>query len=179
MKTKIINIGLNRAGSTSLNKAMEILGYKSAHYKLPDGTKIRDIVERNLAEGLPPLEGLDEWDFLSDFAAGLYLNDLYYHYPDSLWILTTRSLESWLISMCKIVIHNRLNVPNATWTTIDLEGAEYQYNETHRWVREVPQFHKKLEIDLIENPAWEPLCNFLGKSIPDIPFPHLNKSVIS
>ena len=25
--------------------------------------------------------------------------------------------------------------------------------------------------------GWGPLCNFLGKDIPDIPFPHVNDSV--
>ena len=52
-----------------------------------------------------------------------------------------------------------------------LEGL-YETHNTH--VRQNVPSDKLLEFDVSQ--GWEPLCKFLGKPIPDEPFPHVNDS---
>ena len=44
---KIFNFGLPRTGTKSISKALEILGYKSWHYGIPDDLYIIDNVLLN------------------------------------------------------------------------------------------------------------------------------------
>jgi hypothetical protein len=49
---------------------------------------------------------------------------------------------------------------------------ERTFNEWHKEVKEKCPKDKLLVFDVKE--GWEPLCKFLGKPIPDVPFPNTN-----
>ena len=59
-------------------------------------------------------------------------------------------------------------------------GNEDKFVERYeRHNREVTKYFKGrdediLVVDLTKGAGWEQICPFLGKEVPDIPFPHLN-----
>ena len=52
--------------------------------------------------------------------------------------------------------------------------AKQGYREHYAIIRDLVPEEKRLEYKL--GSGWEPLCEFLGKPVPDVPFPHLNES---
>ncbi|KAI0160582.1 hypothetical protein GGR57DRAFT_490272 [Xylariaceae sp. FL1272] len=52
------------------------------------------------------------------------------------------------------------------------EHARQTYDEYYRRIREMVPPEKRLEFNLDD--GWEPLCAFLGKDIPSVPFPREN-----
>ena len=54
-------------------------------------------------------------------------------------------------------------------------GMERAFNEWHKEVIEKCPEDKLLVFDVKE--GWEPLCKFLNKPIPDVPFPNTNDTV--
>jgi hypothetical protein len=48
-----------------------------------------------------------------------------------------------------------------------------RYREHYALVRKLTPPDRLLEFRL--NDGWGPLCDFLGKPVPDVPFPHLNE----
>ena len=54
----------------------------------------------------------------------------------------------------------------------DPENAKMVFHELHEEVRRVVPEERMLEFQLGD--GWEPLCEFLGKDVPNKPFPHVN-----
>ena len=184
MEPYIFNIDFNRAGTTSLTEALNILGIKTLHFST-DGTwwfpnnknEIERIMADNYYANRPLLHGFDE-DVrgFSDFAGIHFFKILYEQYPNSKFILTTRAVEDWVNSVLY------MEKDQGRLETIDIENVR-RSKLTERYFhtkKEIKDFFKDkpncyLEIDIIGGEGWEVLCNFLGKNIPNVPFPHLNK----
>jgi hypothetical protein len=175
---KIFGIGVARTGTTTLAKALEILGYKSVHVEcnvmeVSDDTFSinKDVIENNDAIVGTPLSPCYK----------KLAND----YPDSLFILTIRDSESWLKS-CSLSFTEKLPM-------------DENHRALHRWLYKSILFDRGKFIkgymsyvvevccffDIIKNRLllynicsegkWDPLCDFLGKNIPDCPLPHESK----
>jgi Sulfotransferase domain len=163
---KIFGIGLSRTGTTSLNKALEILGYKSFHF--PPLVRILDIME--------------EYDAATDTPVAVCYPMLDKLFPGSKFILTVRDPNSWRRSVTsslsiwpppdwsRFLFEALLGTPDGN---VDLVDAYIEHVETA-----VRYFAKRPEDFLVVGIArgWEPLCAFLGKAVPDVPFPHENAS---
>lgn len=174
---RIFNIGLNRAGTTSLTEALNLLGIGAAHHK-HDGVRLYDLMRKNAAAGQPLLHGLDQYQAFSDFAGRYFFERLDREYPYSKFILTTRELESWLDSRERKV-HKNATSPNYHYSfkSVDRPG----------WTRERELFLARLDryfarrradlliIDIPAGEGWEQLCPFLGVPVPDLPFPNRNR----
>ncbi len=93
---RIFNIAFNKSGTTSLTRAMELLGYRSAHHR-EKSVRIAEIIKSNQSRGEAPLHGLDH-TFFSDFNGHFFYRDLDLAYPNSKFILTVRDMEDWLAS---------------------------------------------------------------------------------
>ncbi|KAJ2981299.1 hypothetical protein NQ176_g2117 [Zarea fungicola] len=50
--------------------------------------------------------------------------------------------------------------------------ARQAYDDYYRKIRDAVPAERRLEYTMGD--GWEPLCAFLGKEIPDLPFPRLN-----
>ena len=55
----------------------------------------------------------------------------------------------------------------------DEANAKKVYLEMHEEVRQIVPKDRLLEYKLGQ--GWEPICNFLGKDVPPMPFPHVNE----
>lgn len=128
--------------------------------------------------------------------------DLAQAYPNAKVILTMRdSPEVWLASWKRTVYHQQV-AWNNSWSMrvmgaiddfaglarkpktdrimVALAGGKFAYGEPHiKWYKDYHEnAHKYIPADrLLEfnvKQGWEPLCRFLDKEIPNVPFPHTN-----
>jgi hypothetical protein len=164
---KIFVIGLHKTGTTSLHLAFLHLGYRSRHF----------------FESTPLPENVD---CFSDMPIPLMFEALDRQFPGSKFIYTWRERESWLESCSRWFVWNEFperpvvyqRVKECYGTTVfDRERFAAVYDRHHE--RVMAYFRNRprdfLKLDFPGDWAWEPLCSFLGKPIPQgIPFPHAN-----
>jgi len=173
--SKIFGIGLPRTGTTSLHNALIMLRIKSYHHPLRLYTSLdSSILENN--------------DAFVDSPIPLIFKELDDNFPGSKFILTTRSLESWLESMEWLFEHG-----SAKWNTSEtiykyrreFLGCE-KFNKailTKKYIdfhNDVMKYFEKRKEDLLvmnieENANYENLCKFLGLDKIKIEYPKSNK----
>lgn len=165
---KIFGIGLSRTGNASLAAALGQLGYSYVHFP----TSISE-VEAN--------------DALVDttISAGFKFLDLMY--PGSKFILTLRDVEPWLRS-CENYWSKRAAIHHTDPTILQTHRIIYGTSDFSRDAFLLAHsFHLSsvyrhfagrdnlLELNIAKGDGWETLCPFLGKPIPEEPFPHRHK----
>ena len=97
---KIFGVGLNKTGTTSIAKALEILGFDSVHFVSKKGN-IKNIIEKNGQNAQPLLNGIEEYDAYLDWnrpQTNHFFKKFDLQYPDSKFILHTRPMEDWIKS---------------------------------------------------------------------------------
>ena len=166
--TKVFCIGFSKTGTSSLYVALDILGYRAldwprAHIKPKCGW----------------VEYFKKSKFDAFTDAPLYQPGLFKkldkEFPNSKFILTIRDpdrlIKSWENYFAK-----------ASWSIDSEEDKKRiikQYNDHKKDVLEY--FKEKpdqlLVYDLIGGDGWEKLCNFLGKPVPDVAFPHKRRAI--
>jgi hypothetical protein len=182
---KIFGIGLAKTGTSSLNKALEILGYRSIHF-------CRHLNEINI-EG-SPISRLStvlnqcSWDAITNSGEHIYpLTDK--EFPNSKFILTIRNKEPWLESVKNHFLDrpffekNRIELPRVLSMVHAL--GHVVYNEEYlpivydNHLRNAKHYFKDrkqdlLIIDICGGQGWEKLCPFLDRDVLNIPFPYKN-----
>lgn len=174
MKYKCWGIGLGRTGTKSLLDALHILGYEK--------------VLHNPAF----FEDLLQIDAAAEACCQLFYKYLDARFTDSKFILTTRSLKSWLNSNYRAHVcpnpYPKERIPQDSrfydamvrnrmtrWGTMDYDPkilTETYYRHHLDVVRHFAGRDDKLLImNLHEGDGWEVLCPFLELPIPDVPFP--------
>jgi hypothetical protein len=198
---KIIGAGFGRTGTTSLQAALEQLGFGPCYHmteviKHPDHAD----VWMAAASGQPV-----NWDSILgsygsavDFPASTFYAKLLERYPDAKVVLTVRDPDRWYESCLKTIhaisqdlpmrwmgglvprVGKVLRMASAVeWQGEfggrfrDKEHAIGVYNRRNDEVRRRVPADKLLVFDVAE--GWEPLCRFLGVPVPEgVPFPRLN-----
>lgn len=189
---KIFGIGLNKTGTTSLSRAVEILGYRSVHYV---HRSTSDRIERAILAGAPlhkycwrpriryRVKRADAYLDVRAVEENFELLDK--QYPGSRFILHTRDLDDWLESREKHVLRNqqrhREGRYRGSWLTVNRKGWIREWHKHHERVRAYfeDRTDDLLEIDITRGHGWDELAHFLDHAIPDVPFPHLNQSTKS
>jgi len=180
---KIFGIGLSKTGTTSLAQGLEVLGFK---------TKDNPGVTRYSAGDLASIDAdlLEEHDALTDTPIPSFYRQLDEAFPDAKFILTVRERDGWLKSCKKQFTERLAEKQNDALRSlfVDLYGCvvydeERFSNGYDRFVAGVQAYFegrpgKLLIMDVVGGDGWEKLCPFLGKAIPDIPFPKANVTQI-
>ncbi|MBC7360383.1 MAG: hypothetical protein H5U10_17790 [Desulfacinum sp.] len=181
---KIFGIGLSKTGTTSLANALALLGYR-----VKDNPGLRRYTPGSLPDELIAI--VDAHDALTDTPIPSYFRELDSCYPGSKFILTVRDRASWLRSCRKQFTQAHANKQNEAHrvlfmdlygcVTFDEEkfssGYERHLNGVLKYFRNRPE--DLLILDITGGEGWEKLCPFLGRSIPDQPFPKANVTRIS
>lgn len=138
------------------------------------------------------------YDAVTDVAS-FFAVSLINAYPEAPVILVERDVDKWFASI-SIIFENmskpsyqrlirlvesltgntsgRASIKMETgWTEARrpqeiILNAKTAYARHYREVREAVPKEQLLDFQLKD--GWEPLCRFLGKEIPDVPFPHVN-----
>jgi hypothetical protein len=176
-EVKVFGIGFHKTGTTSLAKALRLLGYKVCG---PFGVQDPDI-RRNILSGA--LERANTHDAFQDNPWPLVFREMDRHFPGSKFILTMRTTDEWIRS---VVSHFRKK-PTEMRKFIygELTGApagnEARYREVYdRHNEDVLAYFSERPGDLLvfritEGEGWERLCPFLGIETLSNPFPKLKE----
>jgi hypothetical protein len=188
---KIFGIGLAKTATSSLGKALEILGYRCIHdpYELLPG-----FFPDELADSPVDPDVLENHDAFAG-VVGLIYRELDQACPGSRFILTVRDDDRWLKS-----IRGHLH-PKSKATRMDAEIPLQPFVRSrmfngHLWFedefaddylrayrdhnREVMEYFRDrpddlLVMDVEKGDGWEKLCGFLDIDIPDAAFPWKNR----
>ena len=181
MKAKVFCIGFHKTGTTSLELALQKLGYRVTG---SFGTKDPDIAAKvhEMAYAMVP-----EYDAFEDNPWPVLYRELDERFPGSKFILTRRPTENWIRSQVKDFATTQ--TPMRRWIYGENagcpEGNEDVYVARYeRHNREVLEYFKDrpddlLVIDFPNDDGWTRLCPFLDVHIPEEPFPHANKASLS
>lgn len=181
MKRRLVfGIGLNKTGTTSLHRALTILGYRSLHW---GGPETRALVRRAMTEGRRMLSYLDPaLEAVTDLEEVTYNFELAdEQYPRSRFILTVRDIDEWVESRRRHVERNRAARAAGTYhgpfLEIDVESWIADYRRHEARVREhfAERPQDLLVLDIAGGTGWRPLCTFLGHRTPEVPFPEENR----
>jgi hypothetical protein len=173
---KVFGIGLNKTGTSSLNKALNILGIRSLH----DPNGVPEILKYEKKNNLKTLSTLNEFKGFSDYPFDKIFKELDKAHPNSKFILTIRDLKSWLISRKNHVLRNQKN-PNykGWWLKVNIPKWIRAWKKHNADVREYFKNRPDdlLIIDICNGEGWGKLCPFLDLPIPNQPFPHKNENI--
>jgi len=135
---------------------------------------------------------IDNYDCFKDrpFNTNKLYKILDKHVPDSKFILTVRNTEEWWDSVSRWLTNRngrsfdsdtdkllRIEIYKRHFETTEFTKESFvkYYEEYNNEVREYfkgnPNF---LEMNICDGDSWELLCPFLGKEIPNKPFPMAN-----
>ena len=177
-KPKIICVGFQKTGTTSMNAAFSQLGLRvcsvyGRHMKLP---RLRaNYVRRGL-------DLLRSYDAVEDMPWPLIFREIDAAYPGARFILTWRETDRWLKSICTHFGDNPDPIQQLTYgedhpAPVGHEAHYCEVYEAHNaavreWFRDRPG--DLLEMNLAHGDGWEKLCPFIGMPIPEEPFPRAN-----
>ena len=176
---KVFGIGLEKTGTNTLGKALEILGFGP---------------QSNFDIDLLRAYKLGQWD-LVDRASELHDQFAHYpwafvyermadKYPDAKFILTKRtSSRRWHRSLCH---HAQRGGPEEYRQLVYGHAMPqlFEYEDIgfyDRHVQQVSEYFslagkdRLIQVCWAHEDGWTELCEFLEKPIPDQEFPHLNR----
>ncbi len=197
MTMQVIGAGFGRTGPMSLKLALEQLGYAPCYHMVEVfGHPEHNAVWEQAALGHSP-----DWkSFLAPYQAGVdwpichFWRELADVFPDAKFILTERDPEAWYASisqtitpsMTRDLVHTdpvraaqskmgKLLVgEKALGGRFDKDHVIAVYKRHNQEVKDTLPRSRLLVYDAPE--GWEPLCKFLGKPVPAMPFLKTNST---
>ena len=138
---------------------------------------------------------------VTDIPCICFAPELIETYPEAKIVLVDRDIDAWYRSFDKAVIQSGFNPvmdylayldPGFTGAMVWMSkkwrkgffrsdnnaelrnNAKDVFREHYEMVRKITPKERLLEYKL--GSGWEPLCEFLGKDVPDVPFPRVNET---
>ena len=175
----VINIGFGHAATNSLNSALNILGYSTLQGGTDEtgDTSWWDLFWKNLHMKKNIFDGvIDKYNAFTDtpIVDLEFLKVMIEQYPNAYYIYTKRNHRDRYKSARANAIKfkdGRLKSPKI-WIK--------EQEEKQLYIESV--LKKKLHLKVLEfnvsdeGHGWKELCEFLGKDIPSVDFPHENKN---
>ena len=178
MKKKVIGVGFQKTGTSTLREALKIMDYK---VKDACPRALIPILKKDNKKILQIIEGFDA---LEDTPWYYIYKELDVLLPGSKFILTIRDQESWYISVARHI--GNLRAAHHEWLYGRGKGLPKDDKENTISVysshnQEVIEYFKNrptdlLVLDFTKGDKWERLCAFLGEDIPTADFPHANNN---
>ncbi len=177
---KVIGVGLNKTGTSSLGRALEILGFdQHLSHDLVLTQKWREGKTSEILKKAEAYNNLEDWPW------PLLYKELEQQFPDARFILTKRrSPEVWYDSLCR---HAYRSGPTSFRKWVygyympqGFKEKHIQFYHNHN--KAVVNYFKEnapeklLEVCWENGEGWRELCHFLEKEMPNIPFPLVNKA---
>ena len=184
LPTRIFGIGMQKTATTSLDAALKMLGFDSAHWL--DGkwavAILREMRERGRSETL------ERHYALCDLPIAILFRELDRAYPGSKFILTVRDEVDWLVSTRDHWSYERNTfrkdwdrwpaanfIHRATYgqTHFDAETMLSRYRRHNAEVREYFRNRPNdlLIMDMTRGAGWKELCPFVEREIPSESYP--------
>lgn len=182
---KVICIGFQKTGTSSLGLALNKLGYKVAGYM-----QFRDIannphvsakeIQSAILERAESL--IHSFDAFKDTPWPILYKEMDHWLPNSKFILITRDEDRWLQSVVKDFGSHPNPIHHFIYGASSPVGNEKTYLNTYRQhnTEVLDYFHGRpddfIHLHLDQGDVnWANVCNFLDKPIPNnLPWPHAN-----
>ncbi|MEJ2044721.1 MAG: sulfotransferase [Reinekea sp.] len=190
MSLEVIGAGLGRTGTLSLKFALEQLGIGSCYHMVELYANGR----ANLPLWLDAINGKPQWDRIfkgygatTDYPACYFYKTLMEYYSEAKVILTVRDADSWFDSVSETIFASRRD--SGIFGDSGKEFSDFIRNPFGDKIRDrafmIDYFNtwNQSVIDTVPNDrllvlspgeGWEPLCQFLGKPVPDSPYPKVH-----
>ncbi|HEX4739349.1 MAG TPA: sulfotransferase [Allosphingosinicella sp.] len=187
MALEVIGSGLGRTGTKSLQTALNRLGFGPCHHMVEVFMHPESMVLWIEAGA-----GRPDWDLIFrdyrsavDYPGAAYWRPLADHYPGAKVINTMRDPDAWFDST-QATIFNPNRPPPAPGSMFAAFFQSFTGDmRTHDRAAMIDLFLRNTEAVKATIPperllvyevreGWEPLCRFLGVSVPDEPFPAEN-----
>ena len=192
MALKVIGTGFGRTGTDSMREALEILGFGPCHHmreliKDPEHERLW----RTVVAGKTPDWDLLLGDYVScvDWPTAYYWPQLIEAFPQAKVILTWRTAESWWTSFEKTLLPRILSFTETEDTpkNTELIGPRVFHDRPDDRKHCMAVYEANVAAVKARVPAdrllihklgdgWEPLCEHLGVSVPDIHYPNSNST---
>ena len=202
MSLRVIGAGFGRTGTLSLKIALEELGFGPCHH-MKEVMKNRDqtewFLQASKGEKVDWQKVFEKYESAVDWPAVAYYQELADEFPEAKIVLGIRDADAWYQSVSETIYVVALNFPK--WLGLILSRVKKVDDMVNRtvWVGEfsgrfedkefaVDVFNKHIELVKKVIPAerllihsakdgWQPLCDFLGVTAPDGPYPWVNESI--
>ena len=196
MGLEVVGACFGRTGTNSLKLALEMLGFDPCHHMF----EVRENPDQlPYWEALAQGESVDWREVFADYKACVdwpsakYWREIAETFPDAPVILSIREPESWIKSVHNTILpamQSHMEMEDSprrrrmamaydliVRQTFDerMHEAEHAisvYEEHIAAVRRTIPPERLLEFRVSD--GWEPLCAFLGRGVPDEPFPLTN-----
>ena len=194
MTLQVISFGFGRTATMSLRMALEQIGFGPCHHM----EAVLDDMPRHVplwnaaAAGNPDWEAIyDGFNAAVDWPTAAFWRELTDVYPDAKYILSSRSVESWYKSISQTILAV-LTAPEKwpeeqrEWLEMcvkvisggsfggktDKDSVIAAFNAHEAAVKAAVPAENLLVHRATD--GWEPLCRFVGKPVPDGPYPRSN-----
>ena len=181
MAEKILGVGFHKTGTTSLGSALKTLGYSW------QGWSESLSMEFHAGNIDALLKATDAREAFEDFPWPLLFKEIHARHPDTKFILTRReNMDVWFESLVR---HCDRNPPTKSDFRRHLYGIEHPREDPEhvkavhqKHIEDVRQYAQRYSVPLLEvcftpgKDSWIPICDFLGKPIPNKPFPVSNQA---
>lgn len=173
---KIIGVGMQKTGTSSLRDALRMLDYSVGdnNYQL-----LFPILHGNYKK---VFRKLSKYDAVEDNPWPHIYREIDRAIPGCKFVLTIREEESWYQSVSRHI--GRLRDPMHEWIygrnkgipADDKANTLTVYRKHNQGVLDYFKDRPEdlLVVDFAKGEEWEKLCNFLGKPVPGLHFPHAN-----
>ena len=197
MTLKLLGAGFGRTGTSSAKAALEMLGWGPCHHMHEIRDHSYQLQFWTVAARGEPVDWDNAFDgYVSqiDWPGARYWRELADHFPEAKVLLTRRDPDEWYDSLRQTIVRSaaigRRCDPNPhtramaemVYQTVHqqvfngrIEDRDYAiavYLDHIRDVQATIASDRILIYDVKE--GWEPLCAFLGVTVPSEPFPHKN-----
>lgn len=172
---KVFGIGFHKTATSSLERALEMLGYRvyGPAPEISDRERAKEVARKVL----------QEHDALQDVPWPVFYKWFDHMYPGSKFILTIRPEDKWIKSVCQSFKEREFEAHEWIYGVDDPIGNEEEYLKVYRQHNEsvLEYFSGRrgedlLVMDITNGDGWEKLCPFLGKRQPWLRFPRRNIS---
>ncbi len=171
---KVFCIGFQKTGTTTLEDALKILGYRVTG---PTFSK-----EKKLAGNYPDrlAEVVQKYDAFQDNPWPLFYQEMDERFPGSKFILTVRDPDRWYGSVLR-----HFGRQETAWRKY-IYGAGCPHGNEQAYKERVIEHNKAvlkhfgdrpadlLVMDVTKGDGWDKLCPFLEHPVPPVEFPHSN-----
>lgn len=195
MTLSLIGAGFGRTGTLSLKIALEQLGLGRCYHMAevfanPDhATQWRTAAESGRADWETPLAG---YGATVDWPGCYFWRELAARYPDAKVLLSVRDSGSWHRSVMDTIYQPLMNPPagmSPEWSAMAhaivlertfggrLDDRDHAISVFERHNAEVARAIPPERLLIYEaSEGWEALCRFLGRPVPETPFPRTNST---
>lgn len=181
---KVFGIGFHKTGTTSLGAALEALGYQTcdgagAVRQAVGHAEMMRLLRENQLE--PLMRVAEHYDAFTDNPWFILFRELDRRFPGSKFILTVRDERRWFDSAVRYFGQSESDLRAWIYGAARPVGNEKCWVERYRdhIVQVKAHFRHRpddlLVVDWEQGGGWDELGQFLGRTAPSRPFPHITK----